>query len=98
MQIINRPRGAGKTTELIKLAAERFAYIVCPRHEDCRRIAEHAKTLNLDIPYPITWQEYIEGRYYRKGVREFMIDDIDRCLETTTKAPVTAISINREER
>ena len=30
MQVIQKARGQGKTTELIKKAAKSFSYIVCP--------------------------------------------------------------------
>lgn len=76
MKVITGGRRAGKTTKLIKLAAEDFAYIVCCSKEECQRIFEQAKEMGLYIPFPITIQDLLEKRYYGEGVRRIAVDNI----------------------
>lgn len=75
------PRLGGKTTKLIELAAERGGYIVCLSRKDTERIAYLAQKLNLDIHFPITFQELLD-RERTRGVivKEFYFDDLDRIL------------------
>lgn len=98
MKIIARPRQAGKTTDLIKLAAEHFAYIVCVSHEHAYQLATQARAAGLDIPFPLTFDEFIEGRFFGKGVRGFVIDDVDMLLSRMAHGvPVLAMSATTED-
>lgn len=68
MKIISMPRGAGKTTELIKMAADYNGCIVCYGVENARHIANVAKNLGIKINYPLTFYEFVtenisEGGY-----------------------------------
>ena len=80
MRIIQLPRVAGKTYQLITISAERGAYIVCRDIDAVDRIVQRAEGRKLDIPYPITFEEFANKRYYGKGIREMLIDDIDQLL------------------
>ena len=42
MKVIARPRQGGKTTELVKLAAEEFLYVVCPDRHQARHVQHMA--------------------------------------------------------
>jgi hypothetical protein len=81
MDIVIRPRQGGKTTEALILAARHGAHIVVPYWEDARRIADLARERQIDIPQPITWCDFIKGRFHGGGVKAFVIDDLDRCLQ-----------------
>ncbi len=62
MKKIIRKRGGGKTTELIKMSAKTWAYIVCQTMARADFIAKYAQKLNLKIPFPITYSDIFENR------------------------------------
>lgn len=94
MEIILRPRRAGKTTEIIRKAAETFSYIVCKDREESRRVVEQAEKMGLDIPFPITVDEFIGGQFFGKGIKGFYIDNAELILERLTRGvPLKSISI-----
>jgi hypothetical protein len=80
MRIIQKPRRAGKTWDLVTHAAERSAYIVCRDRKEAERVFSSAVDRDLHIPFPITFYEFAEKRYYGKGIKEFLIDDVDALL------------------
>jgi len=77
IKLIIRPMRGGKTTELIKRCAERGGYIVCRSLEEAGRIFGQAKQMGLKIPFPISYDEFVNRKYYGKGVKKFHIDNID---------------------
>lgn len=97
MKIITLPRQAGKTTELIKLCAEEKAYIVCPTLSDCENIFALSKKLDINIPFPISWHEFISKRYHAPGIKKFLIDDLDRCIQMLSSLPIKAVSLNLDD-
>lgn len=98
MKLFLSGRHTGKTTELIKLAAERFCYIVCRSRAEADRISRIAKELNFDIPYPITYVDFIRADYYHKGIRGFVIDDIDALLlEMCPYVPIVGVALNTDQ-
>ena len=95
MQIILRKRQMGKTTELIRISAETFAYIVVPTRKDAGTVSEMAKDMGLDIPFPLTYDEFIRGQYYGKNIKGFLIDNADMLLQYMAKGvAIKAISLN----
>lgn len=77
IQVINAPAQSGKTTELIRLAAKDWLYIVCLNYARARNTFEMARSMGLQIPFPITWDEFIGGRFCGRGIKGFLIDDLD---------------------
>jgi len=73
-------RGEGKTTELIKLSAEKYYYMVCADRKRVEYVWDLARKLELDIPFPLTFTEFLEKRYYSRGINGFLIDDVDDFL------------------
>lgn len=57
MKIIAKGRGQGKTTELIKISAEKQIPIVCVHDEMIIDIKKRAKEMNLKIPEPLKFKE-----------------------------------------
>lgn len=97
MKMLVQPRGAGKTTEAIKLAAERFAYIVCSSHREAHRIAKQARTMGLDIPFPCTFDELLRGEFcHGGGVRAFIVDNVDLLLQQLA-GPVPVLAATATE-
>lgn len=91
MQTIVKPRQGGKSWDVLTLAAEHFSYIVCVDQRSAKEMWARAKDRKLDIPHPITWEEFINGRY-GAGV-SVIIDDLDRCLQRLTPAEIKAVSL-----
>jgi hypothetical protein len=94
VKIYARPRQAGKTTELIRIAADDFLYVVCPDFRQAVHVAEMAEQAGLDIPFPVTWNEFASGRFYGKGISGFLIDNLDMCVQGMARGvPVRAVSL-----
>jgi hypothetical protein len=93
MQIICRGRRGGKTVEAIRLAAKTWSYIVCINRKEADRVFDVAQKLGIDIPNPITIEDLIGKRYCAKGIRGFIIDNADKCLQSLTPVPIKAITV-----
>lgn len=78
MKVIARPRKGGKTTALILEAEKNFSYIVCADKVHADNVWQMARHIGANIPHPITFAEFATMQYHPKGVKSFMIDDIDR--------------------
>ena len=89
-EIIVRSRQGGKTTELIRRAAETGGCIVCTDRRRARQIAEHARKMGLSIPFPLTADEWQRHDYHPPGVRSLLFDDLDRIIQGMTAVPVIA--------
>lgn len=90
---VSGARQSGRTTAMIREAAEAFAYIVVPDHRQARFVADLAREMGVDIPFPLTWNEFVSGQYNRAGVRGFVIDNLDQCLQGMTRVPILAASL-----
>lgn len=93
MRVVIAGRGEGKTDSMIVAAAFHKSYIVCPNYEDAQRIFQRAQELKENIRFPISWREFIMGRYYAKGVDNFIIDDLDRCIQSMTDVEIKVVSL-----
>jgi len=95
MEAIVQDRYTGKTTELIKRSAKSQNYIVCrnPHH-----VADEARKLDLKIPFPLSYDEWIERKYFGRNITGFLIDDIDAMLNYMSYGtPVNAFTISPKE-
>lgn len=97
MKVIATGRQRGKTTEMIKLAAAEFLYIVVPTTKRAEQVFHEARGMGLDIPFPLTWHEFAQRRYHPPGTNGFLIDDLDVCVQAMTPLPVKAISVTVDE-
>jgi len=106
MKIIYKPRQAGKTTELIKIASDgRYKLIVCC-HQDAvdmvwrlaHQLKEEGVIKNLP-PMPITMAQFLEGRFaYGRNIESFLIDDVEHYFWRFSRGvPVEAMSITKDE-
>jgi hypothetical protein len=96
-EIIVRSRQGGKTTELIRRAAETGGYIVCTDRRRARQIADHAREMGLTIRFPMTAGEWQRHNYHPPGVRGLLFDDLDRIIQGLTAVPVLAATWTAEE-
>ena len=83
MNWIIKERGTGKTTELIKKSSETGYYIIVATRQNARNVFELARSMKIDIPFPITIDEYFRGDKMRGSyVKNVLIDDVDEILKT----------------
>lgn len=83
MKIIHNERQTGKTTELIKMCSrDRYSLIVAPNRLMCNAILKQSIELGYDIPNPITFKEFIEGKYCKAHIEKFYIDELESCLQS----------------
>lgn len=73
-------KGTGKTEKLIELAAKDFSYIVVRNKVVARSITGRARKMGVNIPFPLTYEEFIKGKFCGRGINGFMIDDVDALL------------------
>lgn len=96
MRKIIASQGMGKTTELIKSSAENGYYIVCHQKHECQRISKQAERMGLNIPFPITFSEFVDKDYHSPGIKGFLIDNVDMLIEYISLVPVAAITMRSE--
>lgn len=92
MNFIIRPRGFGKTTDLIRLAAQNDYYMVVHTQYEADRVFKQAKTMGLTIPFPITYDNFLEKRYAGSNIKGLVIDNADLLLQHLAIAPVEIVS------
>lgn len=90
-KMIIKPRQTGRTTELIKMAAENNLYIVTTDRQRALSIAKMARDLGLKIPFPITFRELSVRPY--SFIKEVLIDDADHILERCVGVKIKAITM-----
>jgi hypothetical protein len=89
-------RNSGKTRRCIERAAKTWSYIVCASHQRAHAIAKMATQLGLDIPFPITFDDFLRGRFNGTGnIKGFVIDDLHELLSSCSKGvPIDSVSWN----
>lgn len=80
MKIIAWPRQSGRTSEIIKMCADKGGYIVTRNIETAYEIRERARKMGLIIPFPLSYKEFVDKKYYSRAVEKFYIDDIEALL------------------
>ena len=90
-KIILKPRQTGRTTEMIKMAAEHNLYIVTTNRQRALYIVKMAQDLGLNILFPITVRELpIRPNF---ATQEVLIDDADQVLEYLVGTRIKAITM-----
>jgi hypothetical protein len=102
VKVILRPRGTGRTDELIRLCAEaekagETSYIVCNSQEEARRIKLRAEELKLFIAFPITTYEFLARKYSAANIKNFYFDNVDHFLQTMTNVPIRAVTLEQSK-
>lgn len=94
MKKIIRPRQAGKSSELIRIAEETNAYIIVATRARAVCLADMAQKQGRHILYPVTLREYEQSRFRGSYIRHVLIDDADAVLEQVFKeATIDAITM-----
>lgn len=94
MRKIISQRNSGKTNKLIEISHTSGDYIVCQNRHEAERILSVAESTGFNIPMPITYEEFTNKRYYSKGIKGFLFDNVDIFLQTLTTVPIKAITLN----
>lgn len=84
MNVVIGERCSGKTTRLIERSAKEGIYILVANKAMARCIADQAKEMGLDIPFPVTLDEYLRGNKFQgSSIRRdgLLIDDLDMGLD-----------------
>jgi hypothetical protein len=98
MKVIYDSRGSGKTTKAIQRSAETGFYIITLNRKSAENIATLARKMKLTIPFPLTFEEFIEKIYFSSGVKEIIIDDADQLLTTLSRVRIDTITMTRENK
>lgn len=80
MEAIIAKRGCGKTTRLIQKCAAHGGYIVCHSHDEAFRVSEEARRMEVQIPFPLSYDEFCSGQFYTRGIKCFHIDNADELI------------------
>ena len=87
MKIIITSRQGGKTTKLIEEAKKLKGYnlIICHSRKEALRLWDEIKIKGYSLPLPITFEEFLDGRYYGKNINAFLIDNVDLLVQYISK-------------
>lgn len=101
MNILNKPRRSGKTTELIYASeATGFPIIACKGDNHAESIKLQAEEMGCVIPEPITLEDFRHGFIMRKPYEAVFIDEgedlIKEAVEAYTRARIAAITVSIE--
>lgn len=87
------PSGYGKTYQLIKKSAETGDFIICHSFNECSRINSIAIHYKFNIPFPISYTEFKEHKYYGRNIKGFLIDNIELFAQSFTNIPINTIAL-----
>lgn len=95
-KLIVKERGKGKTTELIKMSAEKGQYILVADENRRKHVANMAEKMGLHIPYPITLREALTCGFHGTFIHNILIDDADDILRMIFQVGITAMTFTKE--
>lgn len=95
MKVVASPRGTGKTTEAILESAKTGKYIVTVNKKQTKMVADMAKKLKLNIPFPITLDEILRGT--GPLVKEVIVDEAGLILEQIINKKITMLTATSED-
>ena len=99
MEVIMGGRGSGKTKKLIQLSSSSWKYIVCKDEKEIERITDFAREMGLRIPFPITYRDFLEKKYYGRGIKGFLIDNADMLIQNLSPVvPIDVITIREGQK
>lgn len=97
-KIIVEGRRSGKTTKAIKQSGRTWKYILVPNRAMAKLIFNQAMEMGVDIPYPITIDEWARGgvdsRVKREGV---IVDEGLMMLEQMLGTHIHMITMSERE-
>lgn len=91
--VISGGRGTGKTTELIRYAADQQLTIITANLGCSRAVLGTAARAGIKIPLPVTW-EALRSYTRDRHITGLAIDDLDLCIQQWARIPVRAATLN----
>lgn len=82
MNLIIGGRGSGKTTYLIEESSKTGYYIIVRDKRVASQVFNMALKMKKNIPFPITYEEFIREQYYGKRIDGFLLDDVLSFLQS----------------
>lgn len=84
--LIVADRGTGKTRHLItKCSQDEYSLIVCPTLAMCNHVLKEARKMGLKIPMPITFDEFVMGKFRPHNVEKFYFDELQLSLHNMAR-------------
>lgn len=98
MDVIQLGRRNGKTTTLLKYAAENNCVVVCYNRTSQQETIRIAKQLKLKIPDIVTIDDLSDHTktYGKKPDPKYVLDDADKILRKTLGVEIYAITLDLE--
>ncbi len=90
-------KGSGKTAELLKMSAKNKVYILTSNLQRVSSLANLADNMKLDIPFPISLPEAINGKLKGSYIEELYIDDVEGVLYELLGVKIKAMTITTKE-
>ena len=79
--LIVADRQKGKTRHLItKCSQDGYSLIICPTRAMCIHTFEEARKMGLKIPMPITFDDFVKGKFHSRGINKFYFDELQMSL------------------
>ena len=98
MKKIIKPRGAGKTTELIKLSHDTWTYILVTNAKRQKEVFSMARKIGIDIPNPVTVDDYMRTQFKGSYIKNILIDDAEDVLKCfLSRVNIDAITLTKED-
>lgn len=93
LKLVIGERQSGRTNDLIKASAEaeregKTTYIVCHSHDEAYRISQVAKEMEVNIGFPLTYDELLHRSYAGQSVDILYIDNLRMLLRHICKPDV----------
>jgi hypothetical protein len=95
MKKIIKERGMGKTTECVRLAAQKGIRIICMNENNKNHILDVANELGVGIPEPLTIEQISSPRYRNMKLSEVIVDDAEYILQTLLALKVCAVAFTK---
>ncbi len=77
MKVIATPRRGGKTAQLITRSATTDEIIVTKDYKTGLYTLQMARDMGVEIPRPITFEAFLDGRWRGRAIKGFLIDDVE---------------------
>ena len=98
MKKIIKGRAKGKTTDLIKMSHDTNTYILVNNRARQKSLFAQAREMNIDIPYPVTIEDYMRTRFQGSFIKSILIDDADDVLQAIfSRVHIDAITLSKDE-
>lgn len=81
MEKIILARCQGKTTKLIQMSHDTWTYILVADKRRQSSLFRQARNMGIDIPFPVTLDDYMKNQFRGSHIKRILIDDADDVLK-----------------